>query len=317
MGNKSSVEIEIKTWPEGTWVEKEIPISARNSNINTYQNNELLSFGRTDLQFLKKKYGNDFLYIDKGQNFFDGKRNDYSDPSMCCLTDINFITTNNGVNISCGDYTKNFSNSFCDNIMFTEVKNYSTNPKCESWIRSVVERQSKYFNQLYNFFSNPSLRNKEHFIFFMNALRDFATEKNNYNNLADEIILNYSDEIKNREYKCAFPSSEIIQKEKNSHTPKECFYKECVLTPRHKLLYSNIVQRERCTNTVCDIDIKKLNMNTQDLQIICKNKFQKNKLEKIEVSLDKDSKDLFFIPTFQNTLLPLFFLLSSSLFWIK
>lgn len=309
MGNNSSVEIDVKTWPQGTWSEKELPVTTRNKNINTYHENELISFGRTNIDFLKKKYGNDFIFTDKGQNFFDGVRNDYTDPVSCCLTNTNFTVTNDGVNISCGDYTKNFNNDFCDITMYEEVRKNSQNPKCLTWIRAIVQRNSAYVKILANLFRVSEMRNSDYLICFMNALRDFATEKNGYNNLADEIILGYSDEIKKEEYKCAFSSYDILEKQKMSQTPKECFYRECVISPRHKLLYANLKQRERCTNTVCDIDIKNLQMSKQELQIICKNKFQQNRLETLEISTNKDIKDIFFVPTFQNTLLPLFLLM--------
>jgi hypothetical protein len=311
MGGSSSstLNIDHKVWPTGITHETNTKIFNREAAMSSYLPNERLSFGKIDPEILKYLYNDKFFIIDKGQNYLDGYRTSYSDVPECCTTNNTFIKKYNVI-LSCSDDTKTFNNDFCDDTMY-KTCTMSTNSKCNSWIRSQVQRKGKYFNAIKKLAFDEKLRSNEYIISFIEALRDFATDTNGYNGIADEILDSYSDYVKNTEYKCAFPSVSIIEKEKNIQTPRECWYKDCSLAPQHKLKLESLKKREMCNITICDININSLNMSTQDIQIICKNKYNN---QTIDVSKNNPLKDdmetIFFIPEFKNTLFPIYILFS-------
>lgn len=308
-GSNSTIRIDHRVWPAGTTHETYSNIFNREDALSSYLKKERLSFGKVDPNILRDMYNDNFLIIDKGQNYYDGSRSTYSDPPECCTTDQPYIKKYNVV-LSCSDSTKTFDSDKCDDVMFNTCTTQSNN-KCTAWIRAQVERKGKYFDQLAKISADYKIRNDPYVIAFIEALRDFAADGNNYNTIADQILDSYPPEIQNSEYKCAYPSSYIIEQEKRLQTPKECWYKECALVPLYKLRLSNIRRRDMCTITICDIDIKTLNMSVQDLQIICKNKYTNKSINILRNDpIRQDKENLFFIPEFKNTIFPLYLIFS-------
>lgn len=311
MGGKNSVQFVTHVYPKGESHESFTNIFQREKAFVSYQEDERLSFGKCNSERLRKMFENTFTLIPK-DGYIDGARNSYSPNTECCFNKYLYSKTGDHIQI-CPIHTKNYNSDGCDETMYQSCffDNKHLNNYCTLWIRSMAQLRisSSVFSKMLTFFSNPNNYNHKYISAFITALRDFADEKNNYNFLVDEILNNYSDEIK-KEFPCAFPSKYIIEKEKELKLNKECWYKECVLSPIHKLKTSNIQNRDLCQITICDININQLNMNTQDIKIICNNKFTKNQID-IEKNnpIIQDIDNFFFIPTFKNVLLPTFTLL--------
>lgn len=310
MGNSTTsvLNVEHRVWEQGVTHENTTKIFNRENALTSYTLNEKLSFGKIDPDILKYLYDDNFHMISKGQNYVDGYRRKYSDPEECCTTNLSFIKKYN-ITLSCSNDTKTFNNDFCDDIMYKTCTG-DGNSKCKAWIRAQVQRKGRHFTNLYKLALDEKLRAHEYVIAYAEALRDFATDSNNYNKMADDIINSYSDEIKYSEYKCAFPSFNIIEKEKNLKTPKECWYRDCALAPLYRLKLENIKKRELCNVTICDINIGALNISTQEIQIICKNKFNNQELDLSNTPIRQDIENFFFIPEFKNTILPFYLIFS-------
>lgn len=308
-GSSSTLRIDHRVWPAGVTHETYSNIFNREDALSSYLKKENLSFGKVDPKILKDMYNDNFQIIDKGQNYYDGVRLSYSDPPECCTTNQPYIKKYNVI-LSCSESTKTFNSDKCDDIMF-QTCTTKENEKCKAWIRAQVERKGKYFDELSRIATHYDIRDNQYVISFIESLRYFASDENNYNSLVDQILDSFPLEIQEKEYKCAYPSSYIIGQEKMLQTPKECWYKECVLSPLHKLRTSNIRERDNCTITICDIDIRKLNMSVQDLQITCKNKYTDKSINILNNDpIRKDKENLFFIPEFKNTILPLYIIFS-------
>lgn len=308
-GTNSVIKIDHRIWPAGDSHETYSSIFNREDALNSYNRKDRLSFGKVDPNLLKQLYNDNFSIINKGQNYYDGARYKYDNEPECCTSTQPYIKKFNVI-VSCSNDTKTFETDRCDDVMYPVCTN-ERNEKCKAWIGMQIERKGKYFNKIVEKFSNVDLRNDPYTIVVLESLRTFATENNGYDLIADQILNSYPSDIQNTEYKCAFPSSYIIKKEEDLQTPKECWYKECVLSPVHKLRLSNIRRRDMCTFTVCDIDIKQLNMSVQDLQIICKNKYTKKSINIANSDpIRKDKENIFFIPEFKNTILPIYIIFS-------
>lgn len=309
MGSSSStLQISYKVWPSGVTHETYTKIFNREEALTSYLPGERTSFGKVDKDILKYLFNDTFTIIDKGQNYLDGYRNKYSDIEECCTTDIIYKKEYNAI-LSCSNDTKTFNNDFCDEIMYKTCIDKG-GPKCKVWIRAQVERKGKKFDSLYSLALKEEFRSHDLTISFLESLRDFATDTNKYNLLADAILDSYSDEIKYKEYKCAFPISFIIDKEKYIKIPKECWFKDCSLSPLYKLKTENIRKRDLCNITICDININQLNMSKQDVQIICKNKYNNQSIDISKLPIKQDIDNFFLIPEFKNMILPFYTLLS-------
>lgn len=313
-GNTSSYKIESKVWKKSYFHENFTNNFDRNLALVAYQNNEYLSLGKINTDIFKQQFGDEFALLNT-QGFYDAYRYKYSDKPDCCLIENTFFIDNNYQINSCNPKVHTFNSNLCDKVLFDTCLTQS-HFKCKAWIRSVVElKKNKYFDDVLNFIKKEENRKLDITEVFINALYDFATYENNYNNIIDSIINSYSDEVKKKEYKCAYPTEEIIKLEKYTQTPKECWYKECVLSPTHKLLSSNYYKRSQCHITICDINIKELKISNNKVEIICINnkKYNVDLLKNNPIKYDKE--DIIRVPTYLNTVLPL--LLMLSLLFIK
>lgn len=314
MGSSNSTDVKIDhyVWPEGQSHEIESNIINREKALISYEKDEKLSFGKTEPSIIRDIYNDDFLLTPKGQNYVDGERKHYAGPEKCCLIDLNYYKENNKI-YTCDRSAQTFNSDFCDDVLFkTCILDLQNHHKCVAWIQSAVERNNKYVNAIMDLSFKPEFlqyRSHEYMQAFLSSLRNYASEYNNYNNMADNILNSYPEQIKYNEYKCAFSQDNINNQEKEIQTYKECWYKECVLSPVYKLKTENINKRRNCTISICDINIKDLKINNQDIQISCKNKFTNQTIDITDIALTKDKENLFFIPTFNNTVAPLLFLL--------
>lgn len=318
MGNSStSLNVETKIWPKSFSHENYTNNFDRNLALVSYETNEYLSLGKIDTDVFKQQFGDEFFLKNTG-GFFDAYRKSYSnDPKCCLIQETYFIDDKYKIN-SCSPSVHTFNSDLCDDVLYktciveANVKHF----KCKPWIRSVVERQTKYFKNIKEYAQKEENRNSEITQVFMVALYDFNNDTNNYLDIIDSIINSYSEKIKKNEYNCAFPSDNILNEEKKINTPKECWYKDCVLAPVYKLKSENLYKRKQCTLTICDINIKNLNIGNNKIEIICQNKFdQQINLKNIAIKADKDT--YFYIPTFYNNILPLLFILSFLFIKIK
>lgn len=307
-GNNTTLEIDHRVWESGVSHETSSKIFNREKALSSYMIDEKLSFGKVDKDILKKLFDDNFQIIEKGEDYIDGVRKKYTNMIDCCTKDVIFEKDMNVV-LSCSNDTKTFNNDFCDDTMY-QLCTKERNDKCKAWITSQVQRRGKYFNDLLLIASMQEKRSDEYVIAFLEAMRNFNTDSNNYNNNVDNILNSYSETIQKNEYKCSFPSFAIIEKEKELQTAKECWYKECVLSPLYKLKTENIKKRNLCSVTICDIDIKKLDMSVQDLQILCKNKYNNKRFDIKDNPVQEDIYNIFFIPEFKNTLLPIYIIFS-------
>lgn len=306
MGSSNSVQISHKVWPKGTSHEAFTNIFNRQKAIPAYQYDEPMSLGRCDVNVFDNLYNKTIHTELKGETYKDGLRKNYSDTIKCCLIrETSYL--DNGVVYSCSNDTKNYNNNVCDFVLRDACTNGSSF-NCKTWLRSTVQRFDIETIKLFTEFAKTHF-DHEYSNAFLVALRDFATTNNKLDAIADEIIDSYSSEIKKEFFKCAFPISEISNKEQEVFIPKECWYKECALAPIERLKTKNINNRQQCSITLCDIDIKKLNMSTQNIQIICNNKFKEPRIDIVNNPITQDIEQIFFIPTVKNTVIPLLTLL--------
>lgn len=308
MGSTNTkTQIEVKTWPQGESHEMRTNPFTRDLAFVSYQRDEKLSLGKADPKIIDSTLNDEFELTEKYGGFVDAERKKYSDRPDCCLTDNNFIFENN-VLYTCHPFTKKLTSDFCDQYFIKTCLNENSNhPKCKTWIRSVVEQKRPMFNTLFDLASKEEYYNEELTKIFITALRDFQSPENNFNEYADAILNSYNETIK-KEYKCAFSSENI--KKQNINTPKECWYKECVLSPTFKLLTENIYKRKLCRLTICDVDIKNLNIGTNEVMIVCNNKFNNFSINIDADEPRKESEVAFFVPTFLNTLFPVLLIFS-------
>lgn len=313
--NTSKLNIESKIWKKSYFHENYTNNFDRNLALVSYQNNEYLSLGKINIDIFKQQFGDEFVLLNT-DGFYDAYRYKYSDKPNCCLIEDTFFIDNNYQTNSCNPNVHTFNSNICDKVLF-ETCLSKDHFKCKAWIRSVVEQKKHiYFDEVLNFIKKEENRNLDITEVFINALYDFSTNENNYNNIINSIINSYSLQIKEKDYKCAFPSEEIIKLEKSLQTPKECWYKECVLSPTHKLLSSNYYKRSQCSITICDINIKELKISNNKIDIICINN-KKNNVNIINNPIKYDKENIIHIPTYLNTIFPMMFVLSLLFLKVK
>lgn len=303
-GTQSSIQHRV--WPKGTSSESFSSIFDRRIAIPSYEEDELLSLGTCDINIFNTMFNTNFQVFSKGQSYYDAERNKYSDNEECCLT-TPMTNTDSGVIFSCSSDTKRFTNTFCDEALRKKCINPDGNVNCPVWIRASIQRNNTETINLFTtyakkYFDDPYSKA------FIIALRDFATDNNGFNDIADSILNSYSDEIKSNSLKCAFPSRDILDNEEKINTAIECWYRECVITTLDKLITKNIIRRNECVISVCDINISQLNMDNQDIMITCKNQFKQSSIDIENNPIKKDMKNMFFIPDARNTTFPLLFL---------
>lgn len=312
--NSTKYKIEPKIWQKGYDHEFKTQVLERTRAITVYEKNEKLSLGKADLKKTAEKFNNEFNLIDKGWGYIDATRNNYSNKDECCFIDSNYFTENNII-FTCDPLLKNFNTkSYCDdvihNICNEQLLNNTNNYKnCPIWIKSVVANNKKNLSQLISTLSNELYADHIYTQTLINSLREFSTVENNFDFIADKIINSYSEELKKTKYKCAFSPENIILTEQEQRLNKECWYKECVFSQEYLLLSENIKKRKECVLTICDINIKNLNISNNDIKIICQNKFNKNRIDLTQAAFFQDQITPFFIPTYINTVVPIFFLL--------
>lgn len=305
MGGTNS-SIQYRVWPKGTSKETTSSIFDRRMAIPSYREDELLSLGTCNIDIFNTMFDRNFQVLDKGQNYSDAKRGKYSDNEKCCLT-TPMTNEDNGVIFSCSSDTKKFTNTFCDEILREKCVVPDGNVNCPVWIRASVQRNNEVTLNLFTRYAMDHFDDPYSKAFII-ALRDFAADSNNFNEVADNILSSYSDQIKNDSLKCAFPSKNILDNEERINTPIECWYRECVITTLDKLLTKNIIKRNECVISVCDVNISKLNISNQDILISCKNQFKKTSIDIVNNPIKKDLDTNFFIPDVRNTTIPILFL---------
>jgi hypothetical protein len=315
-GESSTLKVDSKVWKKAYFHENNVKPFENNLAIVSHENNEYLSIGKIDPKLFKSLYGDEFE-LKNTNNFYDIYRKSYSNEVNCCLINKTYYTNSDYKIKSCDPNVHTFNSNLCDYV-FKDLCLQSEHPKCKAWVRSVVELNKPYFNDILRYISEEDNRNKEITQVFINALYDFSNNKNNYLEIIDNILNSYSDTIKTNEYKCAFPPTEILDLEKRLKTPRECWYKECVLSPTHKLLSGNYYKRSQCHITICDINIKNLQISNNKIEIICNNSKNKIKQNLLYTNpLQTDKTDIIFIPTYLNTILPLLLILSILFIKIK
>lgn len=287
----------------------------RTQSLSSYERDEKLSLGKGDVNIFSKRLNDELLLTNKGSGYVDAERKRYAniiDVPECCLTSLEQINKN-GVIFTCDPITKDLdSSSACDSILLSNCLQSLTagkevNSNCNKWIKGVVKNNKSFLNDISYILSKEEIRNHPLVITFINSLREYNSSTNNYNKISDTIINSYSQQIKKNEYKCAYPSEEIIESENKEGIAKECWYKECVLSPEYKLLTENIFKRKECAFTICDINIKNIQIGNNDIQIICKNQYNRNnKFDIKDNPINQDLKMLtpFFIPDHKNITIP-------------
>lgn len=321
MGNgQTSYKVEYKRWPKRETHERTTNYLGRTESLSSYKPGEKLSFGKVNEQILKRRFPDEFKLISKGWGYVDGERRSYTSNEDFCLTELKYFMQD-GVLKTVNPAVKQMSSfAYCDDVYWKKCfPNWDVSSadsfdpylfeKCQVWIKSVVSYQKFYFNRIYKLLEKESVRNHPFTITFINALREFAATNNNYDRLADEILAAYSLAVRESEYKCSFPSEIIINKEREINVPRECWYKDCAISPEHKLLTENIIKRRQCVINICDINIENLNVGNNEILITCQNKFEGMKINVDNLPFRVDQKTPFFIPTYVNSVLPILVML--------
>lgn len=325
MGGTTSLSIDSKIWKQGVSHEMSANFWSSYEGLASAEKGEYKSIGVSIVptnQLLE-------FDIEKVDNFSNVKRKSYitKDNSYfnnCCLQEMLYTLDDNQL-LTCDPDCKNYAGNGCDAVLanacinsLSEISPNTVNTdRCRAWIRSVVERKGENFNDLLTFFRKEEIRQDPLTIEFISALRYFANDTNNYNNIADNIIENYSEEVKKSEYKCAFsPDNILFQAKTIVDTPKECWYKECALSPKYKLLSSNILNQQKCQISICSINMDQIDVSNNNILITCKNEYTNQNFDienKNPAKTDAKKKD-FYIPSFLNTAIPLIYISSLVFF---
>lgn len=269
-GNNSTISLDAKIWDNGYSSEFYINNYNRNKTMSTYTDNYLQSFGHIiypDISIYEKE----FEIIDKKTSFYDSRRTSYKgDKTKCCLDNLYYYT--NSSYMTCDPLSKTLNSNYCDDIFFEHCINKNlNNDKCNPWIKSMVLREN--YAKLVSACSGMNYKQKYCKV-FLESLREFNSDKLNL--IADKIIDSIPLEEKKKEFLCLFPPENI--KNKKTDTYIECWYKPCVLTENWKLKTENIQRQKFCRINICDIKIYDLNINNNDLIIICQTPMQLSKL---------------------------------------
>lgn len=295
-------------WTPGQTYETYLDLFNREKSLTTYTTDDKVAFGKYEPSIIENVFRNEFNLQSKGENYIDGKRVNYADPTKCCLINEKYYMENNMI-YTCKRESQNYDSNYCNNVLFDHCFNNMSNSekseKCKVWLKKQVEIKSDFFDKILNIVKIENLRNHEYTQLFLTFLREFHTSENNYNQLADSILDSYSNQIKYNEYKCAFPSNNIINEETKNDIVRECWYKECAFAPIYKLKTENIYKRKLCNITICDINISQLNISNQDIYISCKNKFTQKNINIVDIALKKDIENIFFVPEL-HTFIPFF-----------
>lgn len=319
MGGTTSLSVDSKIWKQGVSHEMSANFWSSYKGLASAEKGEYKSLG---VSIISTNNLSEFD-IEQVDNFSNVKRKSYITKDSayindCCLEEM-LYTLNDNQLLTCDPDCKNYAGNGCDTILFNACINSSSEilikpvntDRCRVWIRSVVERESETFNDLLAYFRKEEIRQDPLTIEFISALRYFASDVNNYNNIADNIIEDYSEEVKNSEYKCAFSPNDILFQAKNIvDTPKECWYKECALSPKYKLLSSNILNQQRCQISICSINMDQIDVSNNNILITCKNEYtsQNFDIEKKNPARTVAKKKDFYIPSFPNTAIPLIYI---------
>ncbi|ADT91091.1 MV entry-fusion complex protein [Cotia virus SPAn232] len=160
--------------------------------------------------------------------------------------------------------------NYCDNDLFNWCKDTNKSDKniCNNWLYSLLNRKTSVttINKLVDLCSkNAATPLCESFIY---SLRSHSTEV--ADNIIDYILYLQTDEFKNNNMKCSYPSEEKLVESLKYSEFRECWDPECENANINFLLSKNYKNLGLCTIDRCNVSINKLNIdNVSHLRMGC------------------------------------------------
>ncbi|APG58276.1 myristoylated protein G9 [BeAn 58058 virus] len=159
--------------------------------------------------------------------------------------------------------------NYCDEDLFNWCKDSKSDKNlCNNWMYSLLNRETSVntLNKLVDLCSkNAATPLCESFI---NSLRSHSTEV--ADNIIDYILYLQTDDFKNNNMKCSYPSEEKIEESLKYSEIRECWDPECENANINFLLSKNYRNLGMCTIDRCNVSINKLNIdNASRLRMGC------------------------------------------------
>ncbi|CCU56258.1 entry-fusion complex component, myristylprotein [Mythimna separata entomopoxvirus 'L'] len=288
-----------------------IPIGIYSNNINDYTNyrgyNPIFKPGG---------------YVELSKN------NDVGPDDLCCIYDWRYAWVDGNEQLSqnaslfkqlytCDPRTIQVgTNNICDESMYKAcILNFNTyrylKPKCGVWLDGLYRRYQTSISIINNINNiliescSNSINNDLCDIWLM-AIRNSGNPV--FFRFADNVLIAQKDKTN---LKCAFPPNYIIETQNRLSTPKECWYRECAFSPNYLLLTDNIILKNNCSLSECNINIGNLDVvNATEISITCNNNTNNTVTSKQKYDiLLKESEDYRFLLTNNILILILLFIL--------
>lgn len=313
MGNK--LELDTLYWGSASFQEQFIILGNILSTLHIYEYYDRVPIGINKDDILKNLVP-EFIVKNKPGGLIELERKSYLAPdSICCLhddryawVDENNIISNPSFNntlYTCHPSTiKVGENNICDNVLYNHCliyKNTDKIGKCRVWLDGVLKRyitSNEMVNNINNYMTDQCNEDVNNHVYCKHWLSSIRKSGNpNFEYIADLIINN---QIDKKNFKCAFPPEHILN-ENNILEPYECWFRECALSENWKLLTKNIINKNNCSLTDCNISIGSLNITPDiDINAICNAAIiKRNSLEQSTI-LREDAKFKEF-PMLSNT----------------
>ncbi|BAO49416.1 poxvirus myristoylprotein [Alphaentomopoxvirus acuprea] len=325
------INLQTRYWGTSNFQESYISFSNLLETIYTMEINERIPIGI----FSNKpdEYTNFHGYspIFKPGGYVElSKESDVAPDDVCCISDLRYSWVDEYGNLfqdanitydlfTCDPRTIQVGRSnICDNSMYKFcIQNMDPNlkNKCNVWLRGLFNRQlleSGLISTINNIMiphCSENINNLNCDI-WLSAIRQSGNEV--YFNIADNVI---RAQVDKSNLKCAFPPKYIIDAQSDLGVSRECWYRECAFTPNYLLLTENIIIKNNCHLTECNINIRNLDIvSTTEMAILCNNHIVAKTSKDDSNTLIQQAENNIFLLTEHNILFILIMIFMSFIF---
>ncbi|AKS26353.1 putative myristylated membrane protein 2 [Diachasmimorpha longicaudata entomopoxvirus] len=238
----------------------------------------------------RNKHYSEFKYV-ASEHLQDAQRRMYKgNATKCCLGAYRYERDQDDI-FTCDPQSLDPQGVFCNEIMEKHCLEDDFISKCFLWIPSAVDNVN---SPIHTFCKDETRRNDKRCQIYYTSMRETSMK---HSAEIDAIFNEFSEEVK-KEYLCMFPPASVLEDQKKTVTPYECWYKPCVLSPISELSSQNISKRQQCKLTICDIHIQELKTKKSDIQIACNKVYTKTDLIGKDSATFIDKETLFSVPDF-------------------
>ncbi|QHR82598.1 myristylated protein [Brazilian porcupinepox virus 1] len=177
---------------------------------------------------------------------------------------------------------------YCDDELFNwcQKKESDTNI-CNKWLYSLLTREYPPSNNMLNNLTGLCSKNADTPFCesFLHNLRVRNSESTD--NIIDYILLSQSDEFKNKNMKCSYPTESKIEESLKYSEVRECWDPECENANLNFLLSKNYKNLGLCTIDRCNVSINHLDMDKKSkVRMSCGLRYNNNN-NKLPVNIEK------------------------------